>query len=409
MRGTDQPQSTMFSYVSPEARIPDDHPLRATREMANRALGRLDRKFRSLYSRTGRPSVPPEQLLRALLLQVLYSVRSERLLMEQLEYNLLFRWFVGLEMDDRVWDVTVFTKNRDRLLRGEIAEAFFQAVLEEAREHGLLSDEHFTVDGTLIEAWAGHKSFRPKDEGKGGRGGGRKATERDFHGERRKNDTHASTTDPESRLFRKGKGKEAKLCFMGHVVTENRHGLVVAARTTLATGTAEREASVAMMKRLPRGRRSTLGGDKGYDTQAQVRDLRKLGVTPHVAQNDKGRTQRRRRSNHDARGLRDQPAEAQGDRADLRLGQDGGPDPQDETSGQGPRGLDVHVHPGGLQPRANEEPAMPDVANPPEWSAKPMTSRTTRAHETPIPRSCASENPSNPRGSLPVRRSSAAC
>ena len=290
MRGTDQPQSTMFSHVSPEARIPDDHPLRATREIANRALGRLDRKFRSLYSRTGRPSVPPEQLLRALLLQVLYSVRSERLLMEQLEYNLLFRWFVGLEMDDRVWDVTVFTKNRDRLLRGEIAEAFFQAVLEEAREHGLLSDEHFTVDGTLIEAWAGHKSFRPKDEGKGGRGGGRKATERDFHGERRKNDTHASTTDPESRLFRKGKGKEAKLCFMGHVVTENRHGLVVAARTTLATGTAEREASVAMMKRLPRGRRSTLGGDKGYDTQAQVRDLRKLGVTPHVAQNDKGRS-----------------------------------------------------------------------------------------------------------------------
>lgn len=290
MRGTDHDQSTMFSYVSPEARIPDDHPLRATREMANRALVRLDRKFRSLYSRTGRPSIPPEQLLRALLLQVLYTVRSERMLMEQLEYNLLFRWFVGLEMDDRVWDVTVFTKNRDRLLRGEIAEAFFQAVLEEAREQGLLSDEHFTVDGTLIEAWAGQKSFRPKDEDEGGRGGGRKATERDFHGERRKNGTHASTTDPESRLFRKGRGKEAKLCFMGHVVTENRNGLVVAARTTLATGTAEREASVAMMKRLPRGRRSTLAGDKGYDTAAQVRDLRELGVTPHVAQNDNGRS-----------------------------------------------------------------------------------------------------------------------
>lgn len=288
MRGTDQKQSTMFSYVSPESRIPSDHPLRVTREMTNRALARLDGKFRSLYSQTGRPSIPPEQLLRALLLQVLYTVRSERMLMEELEYNLLFRWFVGLEMDDRVWDVTVFTKNRDRLLRGEIAEAFFQAVLEEAREEGLLSDEHFTVDGTLIEAWAGHKSFRPKDEDAGGRGGGRKATERDFHGERRKNETHVSTTDPESRLFRKGKGKEAKLCFMGHVVTENRNGLVVASRTRLATGVAEREASVAMMKGLPRGRRSTLGGDKGYDTQAHVRDLRELGVTPHVAQNDTG-------------------------------------------------------------------------------------------------------------------------
>jgi transposase len=279
----------MFSYVSPEARIPADHPLRATREMTNRALTRLDRKFRKLYSRTGRPSVPPEQLLRALLLQVLYSVRSERLLMEQLEYNLLFRWFVGLEMDDRVWDVTVFTKNRDRLLDGEIADGFFQAVLGEAREAGLLSDEHFTVDGTLIEAWAGHKSFRPKDEGSGGSSGGVGRTERDFHGERRKNDTHTSTTDPESRLFRKGQGKEARLCFMGHVITENRNGLVVATETTLATGTAEREASVKMMKRVKRARRSTLGGDKNYDTQHHVEALRKLGVTPHVAQSNRNR------------------------------------------------------------------------------------------------------------------------
>jgi transposase len=289
MRGTDQDQSTMFSYVSPEARIPADHPLRATREMANRALACLDRKFRKLYSRTGRPSVPPEQLLRALLLQVLYSIRSERLLMEQLEYNLLFRWFVGLEMDDRVWDVTVFTKNRDRLLAGEIAEGFFQAVLAEARGAGLLSDEHFTVDGTLIEAWAGHKSFRPKDE-EGGRGsGGAGQTERDFHGERRQNDTHASTTDPESRLFRKGKGKEARLCFMGHVITENRNGLVVATDTTLATGTAEREASVKMMQRVKRASRSTLGGDKNYDTQDHVEALRALGVTPHVAQSNRNR------------------------------------------------------------------------------------------------------------------------
>jgi len=285
----------MFSYVSPESRIPADHPLRATREMTNRALVQLDRTFRKLYSRTGRPSVPPEQLLRALLLQVLYSIRSERMLMEQLEYNLLFRWFVGLEMDDRVWDVTVFTKNRNRLLEGEIAEGFFQAVLEQAREAGLLSDEHFTVDGTLIEAWASHKSFRAKDEdGKGS--GGARPSERDFHGERRKNDTHASTTDPEARLFRKGSGKEAKLCFMGHVITENRNGLVVAAETSLATGTAEREASLKMMKRVKRGRRSTLAGDKGYDTQDHVKQLRALGVTPHVAQND-----RHRRSAIDAR------------------------------------------------------------------------------------------------------------
>lgn len=286
MRGTDQDQSSMFSYVSSESRIPADHPLRATREMTNRALGQLDRKFRKLYSQTGRPSVPPEQLLRALLIQVLYSIRSERMLMEQLEYNLLFRWFVGLEMDDRVWDVTVFTKNRDRLLGGDVAEAFFQAVLAEARESGLLSDEHFTVDGTLIEAWASHKSFRPKDEGDED---GPRATERDFHGERRKNDTHASTTDPESRLFKKGRGKEAKLCFMGHVLTENRNGLVVASEVTLATGTAEREASVRMLERIERSRRSTLGGDKNYDTADHVKALRKLGVTPHVAQNDKNR------------------------------------------------------------------------------------------------------------------------
>ncbi len=289
MRGTDQKQSGMFSYVSSEARIPADHPLRATREMANRALAQLDGKFRKLYSRTGRPSVAPEQLLRALLIQVLYSIRSERMLVEQLEYNLLFRWFVGLEMDDRVWDVTVFTKNRDRLLDGDIAESFFQAVLDQAREAGLLSDEHFTVDGTLIEAWASHKSFRPKDGEGGGSSGGRRSSERDFHGERRKNDTHSSTTDPEARLLRKGRGKEAKLCFLGHVITENRNGLVVAAETTLATGTAEREASVAMLKRVDRARRSTLGGDKNYDTKEHVKALRILGVTPHVAQNDRNR------------------------------------------------------------------------------------------------------------------------
>ena len=264
MRGIEREQSPMFSYVSAEARVPQDHPLRPIRRMTDEALDSLSRRFARIYSHTGRPSVPPEQLLRALLLQVLYSVRSERLLMEQLDYNLLFRWFVGLEMDDRVWDVTVFTKNRDRLLRGDVAEAFFDAVLAQAEERKLLSDEHFTVDGTLVEAWAGHKSFRPKDGGRGGKGSGGSRTERDFHGERRSNETHGSTTDPEARLYRKGRGKEAKLCFMGHVVTENRNGLVVSARTTLATGTAEREAGLEMVKEVvPPG--STLGGDKGYD------------------------------------------------------------------------------------------------------------------------------------------------
>lgn len=276
----------MFSYVSPEARIPADHPLRATREMANRALTRLDRKFRAVYSQTGRPSVPPEQLLRALLLQVLYSIRSERMLMEQLEYNLLFRWFVGLEMDDRVWDVTVFTKNRDRLLEGAIAEGFFQAVLEEARIAGLLSDEHFTVDGTLIEAWASLKSVRPRAE-----------TERrppddpgnptvNFHGEKRTNATHASTTDPEAQLARKGDGKEAKLCFSAHVVMENRAGLCVDVRVGDANPGTERTAAMAMLRRLRRRgyRPATVGADKAYDTTTFIGPLRQLGITPHVAQ-----------------------------------------------------------------------------------------------------------------------------
>ncbi len=285
----------MFSYVSPESPIPAGHPLRATREMTNRALARLERKFRKLYARTGRPSVPPEQLLRALLLQVLYSIRSERMLMEQLEYNLLLRWFVGLEMDDRVWDVTVFTKNRNRLLEGEIAESFFQTVLESAREVGLVSEEHFTVDGTLIEAWASHKSFRPKGEEWGGSAGAR-PSERDFHGERRRNDTHASTTDPEARLFRKGSGKEAKLWFLGHVISENRNGLVVATETPLATGTGERKASVKMMKRVKRACRSILGGRQG------LRHAGSRGRAPEAGRDAaRGQNDRKRRSAIDAR------------------------------------------------------------------------------------------------------------
>jgi transposase len=293
MRGDDRPQSVMFSYVYLEDRVPEDHPLRAVRELANGALRQISRRLSARYSHTGRPSVPPEQLLRALLLQCLYTIRSERLLMEQLDYNLLFRWFVGLEIDEPVWDATVFSKNRERLLEGDVAEAFLQAVVAQAREAGLLSDEHFTVDGTLIEAWAGQKSFRPKDEDPGPGGG---ESERDFHGERRKNDTHESKTDPDARLYRKGKGKEAKLVHMGHAVTDNRHGLVVATRTTLATGTAEREAAAAMVEDLAGSHRITLGGDKGHDTRPCVDALRERNVTPHVAQKESsaidGRTTR---------------------------------------------------------------------------------------------------------------------
>jgi transposase len=281
MRGSDERQGAMWSYVSAEERVPADHPLRSIREMTNEVLGVLSPVFSRIYSTQGRPSIPPEQLLRALLLQVLYSVRSERLLMEQLNYNMLFRWFVGLSMDDRVWDATTFTKNRERLLDGEIAERFFEGVLGLARKQGLLSDEHFTVDGTLIEAWAGHKSFRPK-------GSKRRPPDDpgnptvDFHGERRRNETHESTTDPEAKLYRKSFGTESKLCFAAHVLMDNRHGLPVDARVTAATGRCEWEAGLEMARRI-RTRRATLGADKGYDTRQFVHGLRHLGITPHVA------------------------------------------------------------------------------------------------------------------------------
>jgi transposase len=281
MRGDDQQPDAMFSYRRPEERVPADHPLRPIREMVGRALGELSPEFARLYPTTGRPSIPPEKLLRALLLQLLYSIRSERQLMEQLDYNLLFRWFVGLSMDDAVWDPTVFTKNRERLLRGDVARAFFERVLAQAKGRQLLSAEHFTVDGTLIEAWAGLKSFKPR---------GAAATPPDdpgnptvnFHGERRSNATHASSTDPEARLMRKGNQREAKLSYQGHVLMENRHGLVVDACLTQASGTAERETALAMARNLPPG--ATLGADKGYDTAGFVAALRAHGVTPHVAQ-----------------------------------------------------------------------------------------------------------------------------
>lgn len=280
MRGDEKQQESMFSYVSPEARVPADHPLRSIRGMVDRALGELSAEFERLYSRVGRPSVPPEQLLRALLLQALYTVRSERLLMEELNYNLLFRWFVGLGMDEKVWDATTFTKNRDRLLDGRVAERFFEAVVDQAREAGLLSDEHFTVDGTLIEAWAGHKSFQKKGKGPGGGSGG---SGENFHGERRRNETHASTTDPEARLYRKGRGKEAKLGYLGHVLMENRNGLAVGTRVTEAGGRSEREAALEMVLDLADGKRVTLGADKGYDVLEFIRQMRDLEVTPHIA------------------------------------------------------------------------------------------------------------------------------
>jgi len=293
MRGDDQRQGHMWSYLSPEARVPKDHPLRPIRAMVDQALGELDPLFRRLYSKIGRPSIAPEMLLRALVLQILYSIRSERLLMESLDYNLLFRWFVGLNADDPVWDVTVFTKNRTRLLRGDVAGAFFTAVLAQAQAADLLSDEHFSVDGTLIEAWAGQKSFRPKDEGTGPGGAG------NFKGEQRRNDTHASTTDPDARLYRKGNGQEARLCYLGHVVIENRSGLAVGGMLTGATGTAERDAALALADVVPRARRASLGADRAYDTRAFVAALRARGITPHVAQHTtKRRSAIDRRTTH---------------------------------------------------------------------------------------------------------------
>lgn len=276
MRGDDRQPAHLFSYVSAESRVPADHPLRAVRLLVDGLLQQMSPDFDGLYARVGRPSIPPERLLRAQLLQLFYTIRSERLLMEQLDYNILFRWFVGLELDEPIWAVTVFTKNRDRLLNQAVAQRFFQLVVEQATPW--LSDEHFTVDGTLIEAWAGHKSFQRKEDDPDDQG-------RNFRGQPRKNETHASKTDPEARLYRKSDGMEARLAYLGHVLMENRHGLVVQARATPATGTAEREAAVDMLRAQRLGPGCTLGADKNYDTHGFVADARALGVTPHVSQN----------------------------------------------------------------------------------------------------------------------------
>jgi len=294
MRGEDIQQDTLFSYGSLEDRVPADHPLRPIRTMVDEALQALDARFEALYDTDGRKSIPPERLLRALLLQMLYSVRSERMLMEQLEYNLLFRWFVGLSMDDAVWHPTVFTKNRDRLLAGDVAEEFFRLILKQAQRKRLLSSEHFTVDGTLIEAWAGQKSFQMRDNDDvlkpppPDRGSNPTI---DYRKQKRSNETHQSTTDPFARLFKKSKGAEAKLSYLGHLMTENRNGLVVNTRVTLATGTAERDAAVEMAGEIPGGsKRVTVGADRGYDTGGFVQALRNLNVTPHVAQHTNGRS-----------------------------------------------------------------------------------------------------------------------
>jgi transposase len=274
----------LFSYVDLEARVPKDHPLRRVRELTNDALLKLDEKFEELYSKEGRRSIPPERLLRACLLQLFYSIRSARQLMERMDFDLLFRWFVGLGIDDAVWDHSVFSKNRDRLLNTEIAQAFLAALLSEPRVKRLLSHEHFSVDGTLLQAWASMKSFRPKDGGGDPPDGGRNG-EQNFRGEKRSNETHESTTDPDARLYRKGDGRESRLCYMGHAVMENRNGLAICGEVTHATGTAEREAVLAWIEERPSRRRITLGADKAYDVFDFVQALKERNVTPHIAIN----------------------------------------------------------------------------------------------------------------------------
>jgi transposase len=285
MRGDEKQQDGMFSYVSMEKRVPQNHPLRGIRHRVDEILKAMSKRFDELYAVNGRPSIPPERLLRALLLQIFYSIRSERLLMEQLDYNLLFRWFVGLEMDEEVWNHAVFSKNRERLLNEEVAREFFREVLKQAKRH--LSKEHFTVDGTLIEAWASQKSFQRKDNNDDDPQSGA-----NFHGEKRTNQTHESKTDPDARLYKKSRGSEAKLSYLGHVMVENRNGLIVEAMVTHADGRAEADAALLMadeMRSRKGGKRFTLGADKAYDSRELVSTLQAMEITPHIAQNNKNR------------------------------------------------------------------------------------------------------------------------
>src|SRR5713226_1559265 len=289
MRGDKTEQAAVMLFITPDQKVPQDHPIRAIKPIVDRARASLSPVFNRMYSKRGRPSIPPEHLLKASLLIALYSVRSERQFCERLEYDLLFKWFLDQNIDTPAFDASTFSKNRQRLLDHDVAQQFFAAVLEEARRRELLSEEHFTVDGTLLEAWASLKRVQPRDKD-GGPPNGFKNPDVDYLGEKRRNETHASRTDPEARLMRKGRGKETKLCFAGHVLMENRNGLVVDIDLTQATGRAEREAALVMLDRLPRRkRRLTLGGDKGYDTREFVAELRQRKVTPHVAQNQSGR------------------------------------------------------------------------------------------------------------------------
>lgn len=309
MRGTDKKTKSLFSYVSPDERVPADHPLRLILAVVNEVLEGLSGEFEEMYSHTGRPSIPPEQLIRALLLQAFYTIRSERQLMERIDFDIMFRWFVGLEMDDPVWNPTTFTKNRDRFLSSDLAQKILGGLVTHKKVKPLLSRDHFSVDGTLIDAWASMKSFKPKDGGGGddGTGEGGRNRERDFRGQKLSNETHASTTDPDARLYRKGNGQESRLCHMGHALMENRNGLAVGGTVTHATGTAEREAALEMVDRQRPGgrRRATLAGDKGYDVAGFVDELRDRRVTPHIAiQGHVTKTGKRRKTRIDARTTR---------------------------------------------------------------------------------------------------------
>jgi transposase len=378
MRGSDERSGELFSYVDLEDRVPAKHPLRLIPRIVNEVLVALDSEFTKIYADSGRPSIPPERLLRALLLQAFYTIRSEAQLTEQLHYNLLYRWFVGLGADEPVWVPTVFTKNRERLLQAEVAHKFLAELLNHKEVRGLLSDEHFSVDGTQVAAWASMKSFRAKDGTDEPPSRGRNG-ERDFHGETRSNDTHASTTDPDARLYCKGKGKEAKLSYIGNALTENRHGLVVEAELGSATGTIEREAAVTMVvRRSPGSRRLTLGADKAYDVHGFVDDLRDLNVTPHIAQNTTNcssaidvRTTRSR--------LCDQSAEAQANRGTVRLGQDHRrPRPAHATR---TRALTVQVHSddGSLRPHPATKIARGVGMTGGTWSEKKSRSAKSSA------------------------------
>ena len=382
MRGSDLQQTMMFSYLSPEQRVPADHPLRLVRQICDRVLVQLSGLFETMYSEIGRPSVAPEKLLRALLLQVLYTVRSERMLMEQLDYNLLFRWFVGLNMDDAVWHVTVYTKNRDRLLQADVAKQFFVFVLGEAKRLDLMSDEHFTVDGTLLEACASLKSFKKVDGPEAPPADDPGNPTVDFHGEKRSNQTHASTTDPDALLARKGNGKEAKLSYSGHVLMENRNGLIADVEVLQANGTAERDAALVMIEALPGDHQITVGADKNYDTKDFVAEARNLHATPHVAQN----IHARRNSAIDGRttrhaGYRISQVKRKRVEENLWLDEDGGWDAETAASGLALSGVDVHLRGSRLQHGTHSESGDGDCRG--EGMRSSVSKLATGAQEAP--------------------------